>query len=63
MSDNIQILGHRTDLPAVHALMYELAVLEKEPEAVFTTPPSTWKISEKAFLNAMWRNGRTGCPV
>lgn len=25
------------DLPAIHALMYELAVYEKEPEAVFTT--------------------------
>lgn len=26
------------DIPAIHALMYELAVYEKEPEAVFTTP-------------------------
>lgn len=26
------------DLPAVHALVYELAVYEREPEAVFTTP-------------------------
>ncbi len=26
------------DLPAIHALVYELAVYEKEPEAVVTTP-------------------------
>ncbi|MBL7826054.1 MAG: GNAT family N-acetyltransferase [Saprospiraceae bacterium] len=26
------------DMPAVHALVYELAVYEREPEAVFTTP-------------------------
>ncbi len=26
-----------SDLPAIHALMYELAVYEKEPEAVLTT--------------------------
>ncbi len=26
------------DLPAIHALVYELAVYEKEPDAVFTTP-------------------------
>jgi GNAT superfamily N-acetyltransferase len=26
------------DIPYVHALMYELAVYEKEPEAVLTTP-------------------------
>ena len=26
------------DLPAIHALVYELAVYEKEPEAVETTP-------------------------
>ena len=26
------------DLPAMHALVYELAVYEKEPEAVVTTP-------------------------
>lgn len=26
------------DIPAIHALVYELAVYEKEPEAVFTTP-------------------------
>lgn len=26
------------DIPAIHALVYELAVFEKEPEAVFTTP-------------------------
>ena len=25
------------DIPAIHALVYELAVFEKEPEAVFTT--------------------------
>ncbi|MFN0215189.1 MAG: N-acetyltransferase family protein [Saprospiraceae bacterium] len=27
-----------SDIPAIHALVYELAVYEKEPEAVFTTP-------------------------
>lgn len=26
------------DIPAIHALVYELAVYEKEPEAVVTTP-------------------------
>lgn len=26
------------DIPSIHALMYELAVYEKDPEAVFTTP-------------------------
>ncbi len=26
------------DIPTIHALVYELAVYEKEPEAVFTTP-------------------------
>lgn len=26
------------DIPHIHRLMYELAVYEKEPEAVFTTP-------------------------
>jgi len=26
------------DMPAVHALVYELAVYEREPEAVKTTP-------------------------
>ena len=26
------------DIPSIHALVYELAVYEKEPEAVFTTP-------------------------
>ncbi|HRI59668.1 MAG TPA: GNAT family N-acetyltransferase [Saprospiraceae bacterium] len=39
MPDNIRIRpATEADLPAVHALMYELAVYEKEPEAVFTTP-------------------------
>lgn len=27
-----------SDIPSIHALVYELAVYEKEPEAVFTTP-------------------------
>ena len=27
-----------SDIPGIHALVYELAVYEKEPEAVFTTP-------------------------
>ncbi len=27
-----------SDIPAIHQLVYELAVYEKEPEAVFTTP-------------------------
>ena len=39
MPDNIRIRpATEADLPAVHALMYELAEYEKEPEAVFTTP-------------------------
>lgn len=39
MSDKIIIRpATEADLPAVHALVYELAVYEKEPEAVFTTP-------------------------
>ena len=31
-------LATAADIPAIHALVYELAVFEKEPEAVFTTP-------------------------
>lgn len=39
MPDNIRVRpATEADLPAVHALMYELAEYEKEPEAVFTTP-------------------------
>ena len=39
MPYNIRIRpATEADLPAVHALMYELAEYEKEPEAVFTTP-------------------------
>lgn len=30
--------GAEADIPEVHRLVYELAVYEKEPEAVFTTP-------------------------
>lgn len=42
------------DMPAVHALVYELAVYEKEPEAVFTTP--------EEYLED-FRNGRFECRV
>ena len=39
MSNNIIIRpAQEADIPAIHALVYELAVFEKEPEAVFTTP-------------------------
>lgn len=39
MSNNILIRpATEADMPAVHALVYELAVYEKEPDAVFTTP-------------------------
>lgn len=39
MSDNIRIRpATEADISAIHALMYELAVYEKEPEAVYTTP-------------------------
>lgn len=39
MSDHIRIRpATEADIPAIHALMYELAVYEKEPEAVCTTP-------------------------
>ena len=38
MSANITIRpAKEADIPAIHALMYELAVYEKEPEAVLTT--------------------------
>ena len=38
MSEKITIRpATEADLPAIHGLMYELAVYEKEPEAVFTT--------------------------
>ncbi len=36
---NITIrIATEADMPAIHALVYELAVYEKEPEAVETTP-------------------------
>ena len=39
MTTNIIIRpATEADIPAIHALVYELAVYEKEPEAVFTTP-------------------------
>jgi GNAT superfamily N-acetyltransferase len=39
MANNILIRpATEADIPAIHALVYELAVFEKEPEAVFTTP-------------------------
>jgi GNAT superfamily N-acetyltransferase len=30
--------ANEADIPTIHALVYELAVYEKDPEAVFTTP-------------------------
>lgn len=39
MTQNVSIRpATDADIPAIHALVYELAVYEKEPEAVFTTP-------------------------
>ncbi len=39
MTDHIIIRSAtEADLPAIHGLMYELALYEKEPEAVETTP-------------------------
>ena len=39
MTNNITIRpATEADIPTIHALVYELAVYEKEPEAVFTTP-------------------------
>lgn len=39
MSNNVTIRpAQEADIPAIHALVYELAVFEQEPEAVFTTP-------------------------
>ncbi len=39
MSNNIILRpAQDADIPAIHALVYELAVFEKEPDAVFTTP-------------------------
>lgn len=39
MPNNIKIRpAIEADIPSIHALVYELAVYEKEPEAVFTTP-------------------------
>jgi GNAT superfamily N-acetyltransferase len=55
MSHNIQIRSAtEADMAAVHALVYELAVYEKEPEAVFTTP--------EEYL-ADFNNGRFECRV
>ena len=39
------------DLPAVHALVYELAVYEKEPEAVVTSPAEY----QKDFRNGLFK--------
>ncbi len=39
MTNNLTIRpATEADIPTIHALVYELAVYEKEPEAVFTTP-------------------------
>ena len=39
MSENIRIRpATEADIPAIHALVCELAAYENEPEAVFTTP-------------------------
>lgn len=39
MSNHIHIRpATAQDIPVIHQLVYELAVFEKEPEAVFTTP-------------------------
>jgi len=39
MTNHVKIRpATEADIPSIHALVYELAVYEKEPEAVFTTP-------------------------
>ncbi|MBK6929959.1 MAG: GNAT family N-acetyltransferase [Saprospirales bacterium] len=40
------------DLPAIHALVYELAVYEKEPEAVVTTPAEYLEDFRKGLFEA-----------
>lgn len=40
------------DLPAIHALVYELAVYEKEPEAVETTPAEYLEDFRKGLFEA-----------
>lgn len=40
------------DLPAIHALVYELAVYEKEPEAVETTPAEYAEDFRKGLFEA-----------
>jgi GNAT superfamily N-acetyltransferase len=55
MSENIKIRpATEADIPAIHALVYELAVYEKEPEAVLTSP--------EEYL-ADFRDGRFECQV
>jgi GNAT superfamily N-acetyltransferase len=41
------------DIPAIHALVYELAVYEKEPEAVFTTPEEYLRDFEEGRFESM----------
>lgn len=41
------------DLPAIHALVYELAVYEKEPEAVETTPAEYLQDFRKGLFEAI----------
>lgn len=55
MPNNIQIRpATLADMADVHALVYELAVFEKEPEAVFTTP--------EEYMQD-FQNGRFECHV
>lgn len=44
--------GVEADLPAIHALVYELAVYEKEPEAVETTPAEYLEDFRKGLFEA-----------
>lgn len=41
------------DIPAIHALVYELAVYEQEPEAVFTTPEEYLRDFEAGRFESM----------
>lgn len=45
--------GTVSDMPSVHALMYELAVYEKSPEAVKTTPEQYAKDLEQGLFETL----------
>lgn len=41
------------DIPDIHALMFELAVYEKDPEAVFTSPEEYLEDFQKGLFESM----------